>query len=114
MGIILDGKALAHIIEGQLAACVNDLKTRIRGKVPILATVLVGDNPASATYVRMKGNACQRVGMESLKVMLPRDVIDRWAAYTPVPGGVGPMTIATVMEQTVQAAEKNVAETRQQ
>jgi len=40
--------------------------------VPILATILVGDDPASATYVKMKGNACQRVGMESLKIVLPQ------------------------------------------
>lgn len=73
MGTVLDGKALAHLIEGQLAARVGELKTRTAGKVPILATILVGDDPASATYVRMKGNACQRIGMESLKVMLPQD-----------------------------------------
>jgi methylenetetrahydrofolate dehydrogenase (NADP+)/methenyltetrahydrofolate cyclohydrolase len=38
---------------------------------PILATILVGDDPASATYVKMKGNACRRVGMESLSIALP-------------------------------------------
>ena len=32
----------------------------------------MGDDPASATYVKMKGNACRRVGMESLKVVLPQ------------------------------------------
>ena len=37
----------------------------------MLATILVGDDPASATYVRMKGNACGRVGMDSLKVEMP-------------------------------------------
>jgi methylenetetrahydrofolate dehydrogenase (NADP+)/methenyltetrahydrofolate cyclohydrolase len=41
------------------------------GKIPILATILVGDDPASATYVRMKGNACRRIGMESRKIELP-------------------------------------------
>lgn len=39
----------------------------------MLATILVGDNPASATYVRMKGNACRRVGMESLPLTLAED-----------------------------------------
>jgi methylenetetrahydrofolate dehydrogenase (NADP+)/methenyltetrahydrofolate cyclohydrolase len=34
----------------------------------------VGDDPASATYVRMKGNACKRVGMESLKIVLPQTI----------------------------------------
>jgi methylenetetrahydrofolate dehydrogenase (NADP+)/methenyltetrahydrofolate cyclohydrolase len=37
-----------------------------------LATILVGDDPSSATYVKMKGNACRRIGMESLRVELPR------------------------------------------
>jgi methylenetetrahydrofolate dehydrogenase (NADP+)/methenyltetrahydrofolate cyclohydrolase len=35
-------------------------------------------------------------------------LIDRCSAYTPVPGGVGPMTIATLIEQTVQSAERAV------
>jgi methylenetetrahydrofolate dehydrogenase (NADP+)/methenyltetrahydrofolate cyclohydrolase len=41
------------------------------GKIPVLATILVGEDPASATYVRMKGNACRRIGMESRKIELP-------------------------------------------
>jgi methylenetetrahydrofolate dehydrogenase (NADP+) / methenyltetrahydrofolate cyclohydrolase len=43
------------------------------GTIPILATILVGDDPASAVYVRMKGNACKRVGMESRKIVLPQN-----------------------------------------
>jgi len=43
------------------------------GEPPILATILVGADPASATYVRMKGNACRRVGMESLSIALPEE-----------------------------------------
>jgi len=69
--MILDGKALARQMEQELAVRVEKIKN-ISGKTPILATILVGDDPASATYVRMKGNACQRVGMESLKVILPQ------------------------------------------
>ena len=42
-----------------------------KGYTPTLATILVGNDPASATYVKMKGNACERVGMNSLKVELP-------------------------------------------
>ena len=49
-------------------ARVERLKVNSGGKTPILATILVGDDPASATYVKMKGNACRRVGMESLAV----------------------------------------------
>ncbi len=70
-GIILDGKTLAKQIEGELAARVEKLIARSGGKVPRLATILVGEDPASVTYVRMKGNACKRVGMESVRVVLP-------------------------------------------
>jgi len=68
--IILDGKRLAREIEEELAIRVKRLKEKT-GETPILATILVGDDPASATYVRMKGNACERVGMESLRIALP-------------------------------------------
>jgi methylenetetrahydrofolate dehydrogenase (NADP+) / methenyltetrahydrofolate cyclohydrolase len=71
-GIILDGKALAQQLEIELAARVAKIREKTGGKTPILATILVGDDPASATYVKMKGNACRRVGMESLKVVLPQ------------------------------------------
>lgn len=69
--LILDGKTLAQRTEAALLERVNVLKTQSGGKTPILATILVGDDPASATYVKMKGNACRRVGMESLAVELP-------------------------------------------
>lgn len=70
--LVLDGKKLAAEIE-------EDLKVRAQriiektGRVPMLATILVGDDPASVTYVRMKGNACARVGIESLKVEMPEE-----------------------------------------
>ncbi len=67
---VLDGKALAKQIEQQLQDRVAVIKERT-GRTPSLATILVGEDPASATYVRMKGNACKRVGMDSIKVELP-------------------------------------------
>ena len=67
---ILDGKALARELEGELKLRVEKLRGAT-GRTPILATILVGDDPASATYVKMKGNACRRVGMESRRVALP-------------------------------------------
>ena len=70
--LILDGKALAKTTEEELSARVAKLKEKT-GKTPILATILVGDDPASATYVKMKGNACARVGMESIRVVLPKN-----------------------------------------
>ncbi len=68
--LILDGKALAKTTEEELSVRVAKLKEKT-GKTPILATILVGDDPASVTYVKMKGNACARVGMESIRVHLP-------------------------------------------
>lgn len=69
---ILNGKQLATEIETELAERVQRLIEKT-GHTPILATILVGDDPASATYVRMKGNACKRVGMDSLRVHLPEE-----------------------------------------
>lgn len=71
-GLILDGKALAKQLELELAARVQAV-IAITQRIPVLATILVGDDPASATYVRMKGNACRRVGMESRRVLLPQE-----------------------------------------
>jgi len=68
--IILDGKTLSKEIEAQLAERVKKLKEKLPGRTPTLATILVGDDPASMTYVKMKGNACQRVGLQSQKVEL--------------------------------------------
>jgi methylenetetrahydrofolate dehydrogenase (NADP+) / methenyltetrahydrofolate cyclohydrolase len=69
-GIVLDGKSVSKLIESEILERVTTLKQRNNGKVPILATILVGGDPASATYVKMKGNACKRVGMDSLKVIM--------------------------------------------
>jgi methylenetetrahydrofolate dehydrogenase (NADP+)/methenyltetrahydrofolate cyclohydrolase len=66
--LVLDGKALAAQWEQQLTERVDALREKSGGKTPILATILVGADPASATYVKMKGNACRRIGMESLAV----------------------------------------------
>lgn len=68
--IVLDGKLLATQTEADLCRRVASVKSR-SGRTPILATILVGADPASATYVKMKGNACERVGMGSIKVELP-------------------------------------------
>ena len=70
---ILDGKALAQHFEEEMRGRVEALKAKAGGRTPILATILVGADPASATYVKMKGNACRRVGMDSMAVELPAD-----------------------------------------
>lgn len=69
--LVLDGKSLAAATEAELLARVERLREKSGGKTPILATILVGDDPASATYVKMKGNACRRVGMDSMAVEMP-------------------------------------------
>jgi methylenetetrahydrofolate dehydrogenase (NADP+) / methenyltetrahydrofolate cyclohydrolase len=71
MSTLLDGKTLAALHERELSERVATLKTRNGGRTPILATILVGDDPSSATYVQMKGNACRRVGMDSIVIKLP-------------------------------------------
>lgn len=68
----LDGKVTAKNNENDLLARVTVLKEKT-GRTPILATILVGSDPASATYVRMKGNACRRVGMDSIRVEMPEE-----------------------------------------
>ena len=69
MTVVLDGKLLSQSSEQDLVKRVQLIKEKT-GMIPTLATILVGQDPASATYVRMKGNACERIGMESLKVEL--------------------------------------------
>ena len=72
MTLMMDGKSVAKETEDTLKVRVQKLKKE-KGFIPTLATVLVGNDPASATYVKMKGNACERVGMKSLKVELPEE-----------------------------------------
>lgn len=71
--IILDGKALAEHLATGLAERTTTLKQTNGGRTPILATILVGDDPASATYVKMKGNACRKIGMDSRAIVLPKE-----------------------------------------
>ena len=68
---ILDGKKLASDSEKEIFESVSVLKEK--GIIPTLATILVGDDPASETYVRMKQETCKRVGMESLAINLPKE-----------------------------------------
>ena len=67
---VLDGKAVARHWEQELRKRILALKDRAGGRTPILATMLVGGDPASVTYVNMKGEACRRVGMEPLKILM--------------------------------------------
>ncbi len=69
---ILDGKALAEEIRGEVATGVAEMQQK-HGVTPGLAAVLVGDDPASAIYVRNKRRACDEVGMVSNTILLPAD-----------------------------------------
>jgi methylenetetrahydrofolate dehydrogenase (NADP+)/methenyltetrahydrofolate cyclohydrolase len=69
--MIIDGKALASEMEAETKARVEKLAAD--GKRPGLATIIVGENPASAMYVRIKHSACDRVGIKSENVNLPED-----------------------------------------
>lgn len=69
--ILLDGAATAAQIREELKPRVQRL--REAGIVPHLSVVLIGDNPASHTYVRMKAKACRSVGIESQTYALPSD-----------------------------------------
>ena len=67
--LMLDGKALAKQIESELAARVEVLKSN-HGYTPVLAVILVGADPSSIAYVKMKANACRRAGIEAINIEL--------------------------------------------
>jgi methylenetetrahydrofolate dehydrogenase (NADP+) / methenyltetrahydrofolate cyclohydrolase len=70
--ILLDGKSVAKETEADLKQRVEKM-IKNTGTIPVLATILVGNDPSSEIYVKMKGNACERVGMKSLKIHLPEN-----------------------------------------
>ncbi|MCX7925293.1 MAG: bifunctional methylenetetrahydrofolate dehydrogenase/methenyltetrahydrofolate cyclohydrolase FolD [Fimbriimonadales bacterium] len=90
--LLLDGKAVAQWIRERLKARVDSL--RERGVIPCLAVMLVGDDPASHTYVRTKAKACESVGIRSIVQHYPASVsqaeleaqIDAWNADPTVHG----------------------------
>ena len=69
--ILLDGKELSRISEESIKKKVQELSSK--NIKPTLATILVGNDPASETYVKMKRNTCARVGIESIAVELSED-----------------------------------------
>ena len=71
-GNLIDGKAIANSIQDALTVEVAALKSE-HDLTPGLATVLVGEDPASQMYVRMKHRRCEKVGIHSLGVELPQD-----------------------------------------
>ncbi|MFJ5678960.1 bifunctional 5,10-methylenetetrahydrofolate dehydrogenase/5,10-methenyltetrahydrofolate cyclohydrolase [Streptomyces sp. NPDC093097] len=87
---LMDGSALARRMVEEAAARAAELTART-GQAPCLATVLVGDDPASVTYVRMKRNRCAKAGIQSRHVALPADtttaaLVDTIGALSADPG----------------------------
>jgi len=73
-GNIIDGKAIAEAMRAELAPRVKKLKQQ--GVTPGLSVVLVGENPASQVYVRMKGRACEEAGMRSDTITMPAETTE--------------------------------------
>ena len=69
---IIDGKKISEDIRREVKEATEGLKSK-RGFVPGLAFILVGDNPASQSYVRMKGKACEEVGFYSVTERMPAE-----------------------------------------
>ena len=69
VGVKIDGKVISQSVKDRVKKAVEELKNQ--GISPCLATILVGDNPASATYVRNKHTACKEVGILTKDHKLP-------------------------------------------
>ncbi|MBW2234495.1 MAG: bifunctional methylenetetrahydrofolate dehydrogenase/methenyltetrahydrofolate cyclohydrolase FolD [Deltaproteobacteria bacterium] len=112
--VVVDGKALSQQIRGELAEEVRKLAEAGR-RPPCLAVVLVGDNPASASYIKGKRRACARVGMQSVERDLPAsageadvlalvdelnrdDSIDGILVQLPLPDGVSATAVARAVD----------------
>jgi len=112
--IVVDGLALAQDIRKQLAEEVG--KYAAAGKrAPCLAVVLVGDDPASASYIKGKQRACSQVGMEAIERHLPAssseqdvilvvqelnldDSVDGILVQLPLPKGISPNAVAAAID----------------
>src|SRR5256885_7905048 len=71
MSQLIEGRAIAEKVYAELRAEIAELKNS--GRMPGLAVVLVGDNPASRAYVRSKDKMCRDLGLHSVKLELPAD-----------------------------------------
>jgi methylenetetrahydrofolate dehydrogenase (NADP+)/methenyltetrahydrofolate cyclohydrolase len=112
--VVVDGLALAQEIRKELAEEVGQL-VAARRRAPCLAVVLVGDDPASASYIKGKRRACERVGMASIECDLPAsaseaevvelverlnrdDAVDGILVQLPLPPGVRPNRITSTVD----------------
>src|SRR3954467_4175182 len=72
MAKLIEGRAIAEKVYTELRGEISALKND--GRVPGLAVVLVGDNPASRAYVRSKDKMCRDLGLHSVKLELPAEI----------------------------------------
>ncbi|RHV38636.1 bifunctional methylenetetrahydrofolate dehydrogenase/methenyltetrahydrofolate cyclohydrolase FolD [Ruminococcus sp. OM05-10BH] len=75
MAVLIDGKAISSEIKEELKQEVAELKAQ--GITPCLAVILVGDDSASAIYVRNKKRACEYIGIESRSYELPKETTEQ-------------------------------------
>lgn len=73
MAVIIDGKALAALVKSEVALGVTEFDEKY-GRRPCLSVIRVGDDPASAVYVRNKIRSCEEVGFRSEDLILPADI----------------------------------------
>jgi len=125
--IVVDGLALAQDIRKQLAEEVGRYVAAGK-RVPCLAVVLVGDDPASASYIKGKQRACKRIGMDAIERRLPAtaseqdvllvveelnldDAVDGILVQVPLPKGISPNSIAAAIDpaKDVDALHPNTA-----
>jgi methylenetetrahydrofolate dehydrogenase (NADP+)/methenyltetrahydrofolate cyclohydrolase len=88
--VVIDGRAVAARVRARVREEVERLRTE-HGVEPGLATVLVGDDPASELYVRRKREACAEIGMRSF--------------HHPLPAGIAPATLAATLDELNERAD---------
>lgn len=74
--MIISGKELATKLRAQMQNHVKDI-AKVFGETPCLAVILVGDNPASQSYVKGKSKACEEIGIKNITINLPNDVSEQ-------------------------------------
>ena len=73
--MILSGKDLASKLKNNMCLCINNLKDEV-GITPHLVVIIVGNNPASQSYVKGKSKACEEIGIRNTTIALPEDVTE--------------------------------------
>lgn len=120
---VFDGRALADAMRGELAAEIHEL-TKKGNRPPCLVVVLVGDDPASRSYIKGKQRACSRIGMDSVEHLLPEgttqeellalirrlnedDGVDGVLVQLPLPPQIDPAVIAEAVDPEKDADALN-------